>query len=193
MKHLSDEQLLELAEGRVEPVAAAHAAKCGQCAEDIRELAATLQVVRQVEVPEPSPLFWDHFSNRVRQAVAEEAMPGASAGLSVWSWRRAVVPAVLVLVAAVVLTMVLPTRQQPPVAPVAVAARAPQAENPAPAADEPWTVVASAAEDLDWESAGDAGLGVSPGAADRAVFQLSSDERRELTRIIETELTSPSS
>src|SRR6185436_8662720 len=36
------------------------------------ELRAMLAAARDVDVPEPSPLFWDHLSARVSEAVAAE-------------------------------------------------------------------------------------------------------------------------
>ncbi len=37
-----------------------------------------MSVAAEVEVPEPSPLFWDHLSARVGEAVAAEQAPRRS-------------------------------------------------------------------------------------------------------------------
>src|SRR5438132_10596593 len=34
-----------------------------------------IAALREVDVPEPSPLFWNHLSERVREAVANEPAP----------------------------------------------------------------------------------------------------------------------
>ena len=47
--------------------------------------------VAEVEVPEPSPLFWDHLSARVRDAVAAE--PARRWWSGVRSWPRWLMPA----------------------------------------------------------------------------------------------------
>jgi hypothetical protein len=44
------------------------------------------------------------------------------------------------------------------------------------------------AGDLDWDAAVEAGLAGSAGGVDRAVFDLSLDERRELARLLKAEL-----
>ena len=36
------------------------------------ELRGAIEAAAEVSVPEPSPLFWNHLSERVRTAVAEE-------------------------------------------------------------------------------------------------------------------------
>jgi hypothetical protein len=49
-------------------------------------------------------------------------------------------------------------------------------------------MVAGMAEDLDLESAAEAGLMVRPGSVDQAVLGLSDEEQRELAGIIQAEL-----
>src|SRR5437762_12868319 len=61
-----------------------------------------LALLRDVDVPEPSPLFWDHLSQRVREAVANEPppAPGWMNRLNV-AWAAGVFGAVAVVVLAV--------------------------------------------------------------------------------------------
>jgi hypothetical protein len=59
-----------------------------------------------------------------------------------------------------------------------------------PAEDDPsLSLVADLAADLDWESAGDAGLATHVGADDDAVNQLTDGERRELRQLLQGELS----
>src|SRR5262245_49230164 len=96
MQHLSVDELVDLVDAvdpvyPVDPVdvvegAASdargdnvpHLASCDRCRDQLAALRAarTLAAEKEVvEVPEPSPAFWDHFSARVREAVANEAPP----------------------------------------------------------------------------------------------------------------------
>ena len=45
-----------------------------------------------------------------------------------------------------------------------------------------------AADDLEWESAADAGIRATPGSAERVALEMSGAERRELERLIEAEI-----
>ncbi len=55
--------------------------------------------------------------------------------------------------------------------------------------DDGFAVVADLVGDFDWETAVSAGLIVAPGAADRAVLELTALEQQELTRLLQAELT----
>ena len=78
MSHLSrDERLLAL-EGGLEAPRQAHLASCRSCRTDVDALGRVLARVRAVDVPEPSPLFWDHLAARVGDAIAREPAPGRS-------------------------------------------------------------------------------------------------------------------
>jgi hypothetical protein len=52
-----------------------------------------------------------------------------------------------------------------------------------------WMLITDMAADLDWDGAIEAGLAAPAGAVDRAVFDLSADERRELQRLLNEELS----
>ena len=71
-----------------------------------------MSTAAQAEVPEPSPLFWDHFSARVRDAVAAEGAPRRAAlfgwsGVSGWSWSGVLMPLSVGGVAAVLVAAAL--------------------------------------------------------------------------------------
>lgn len=73
MRHLTSEQLVDVAEGQVASPAEEHLRSCDACRVKVAELRAMRTMALQAdEVPEPSPLFWDHLSARVHDAVAAE-------------------------------------------------------------------------------------------------------------------------
>ena len=49
-------------------------------------------------------------------------------------------------------------------------------------------LVADLSADIDWDEAAEAGLSIHEGAADKAVTQLTDDERVELRRLLQAEL-----
>ena len=70
MRHLTPQELIDLAEDeRLEP-SLPHLASCDHCRREITNLRAAMGRAAEAEVPEPSPLFWEHFSSRVREAIA---------------------------------------------------------------------------------------------------------------------------
>src|SRR6187402_1816166 len=67
--------MLDLVECIGDARAEAHLVSCEACRAQVAGLRSTLTEIDagQCDVPEPSPLFWDHLSARVRAAVAEPA------------------------------------------------------------------------------------------------------------------------
>ena len=198
MRHLTSEQLVDLAEGaRTEP-SMPHLQSCEACRAKLAVLRATLSAAREVDVPEPSPLFWDHFSARVHEAVeAERAHPTSTFGRW-WSGRTGpfwVGPLWVGSLAAVVLAIAIMTRgrvsESPtPAGSIAVVAE-PQAEVPDIADDPSLSLVADLVTDLDWDAPVEAGLTTHLGVDDDVVTQLSDGERRELHRLLRAELGRP--
>ncbi|MGH9145161.1 MAG: hypothetical protein ACRD1Q_00520 [Vicinamibacterales bacterium] len=196
MKHLSEERLVELLEGGA--AEADHLERCTACRERFDALRRTLGVLRDDPIPEPSPLFWQHLSERVRLAIDAELLETQPAERSVRSWglRRwpwAAAGALAVLLA--VLVVVDSDRGEQAdsgadrVASVASpAADAPQDLSWSTPADDSWAMVAGLAEGLDLESAADVGLVVRPGSIDQALWRLSDEERQDLAGIIQAEL-----
>jgi hypothetical protein len=134
-----------------------------------------VKALQEVDVPEPSPLFWEHLSQRVRDAVADEPPPPAG-----WSSRFnfAWTAGVLGATAAVVLAVVITIHYAAP------AGRSQAAHGPADVAqasdslhasedDASWAVMGDLASQMDFEEAAAAGLIASPGSAERALGQLS--------------------
>ena len=87
MRHLTSEQLVDLAEGVRTETSMPHLQSCDACRAQLAELRATLSAAGDVDVPEPSPLFWDHFSARVHDAVEAGRSNRPSAFWRWSSWR----------------------------------------------------------------------------------------------------------
>jgi hypothetical protein len=199
MRHLNEEDLLDLADGARPESSTPHLASCESCRRQLADLRAVMSAAAAVDVPEPSPLFWQHLSARVREAVSNEERASRAAWTpSRFGWRM-VVPlvalAAVVLAAAVTLRTELP---RPVVArdgvtprPAAVAAEAtPGGDDAVSLADDvSLGLIANLAGDLDWDAAVEAGLATQAGAVDRAVLELSANERLELQRILKDELS----
>jgi len=199
--HLNVDELIDLAEGTRPDASAPHLTGCDRCREQLGELRAMLSTVEgtTIDVPEPSPLFWGHLSERVRTAVAADEVPRRS-WLDATAWRRLVMPLSAVAVASLLLALALGSGVMAPVPAVhqSLAPAATFADSGAPADlvpdsasddDVSLMLVASLTEHLDLDAAGEAGL--APGdSAEHAVTHMSDDDLRELRRVLKEELVS---
>jgi hypothetical protein len=77
-KHLSPEEFVDALEGTASSVSATHLRECESCRAELADMRSVLDDARAVEASEPSPLFWDHFSARVKGATLQE--PSRAAG-----------------------------------------------------------------------------------------------------------------
>ena len=185
--HLREEEFVDLVEGgRAIPQAEAHLQSCAACRERLAGLRSTLASVEAVDVPEPSPLFWDHFSRRVRDAVAAEAVGRPGRGWLPWLFPLAAAAAVLLFVVAPGVRRAART----PATSIAVAPAAPAVpvrDTLGEVTDPSLTFVADLTDGAGWETAHEAGL-APRGSAEHAVTHLSEPELRELQRLLQTEL-----
>lgn len=181
--HLTPDELLDLAEGTRSEMSAPHLAKCEECRRQLEELRDVMAAL-EVEVPEPSPLFWDHFSARVSAAVASEGRSARSwFGIGGWSWGLAAAVSAVVLAIAVSRIPRIP--EATPVAATRVAEASPADVGSALSTDDPsFLLLGDLAGSLDWDAAAEAGIGMDVGTADTAVAELSDDERTELQRLL---------
>jgi hypothetical protein len=192
MRHLTSEQLIDLAEGGRAASSTPHLQSCETCRNRLAELRATLSVAASVDVPEPSPLFWDHFSARVHDAVEAERAAGASV-FSRWSWLR-LTPLRAGALAAVVLAIVIVTSGGRPGQPVsapagpAASAAGPLDDTLSLGDDPSLSLMADLAADLDWDAASEAGLTTHVGVDNDAVTELTDGERRALNQLLKGEL-----
>jgi hypothetical protein len=265
MKHLTPEELVDSLDRALPAARQAHVDDCARCQTERATLSAVVRDVAAVEMPEPSPLFWDHLSARVRARVEEEPAPSAHAPAwgssdeaaldpigSGWFdglWPRWTVRDTFAAVAVLALCATagwvgwtqLDADRQPyrnlPASVVAsgvnigagdmgaresdadpdadgdasatpaIASGAPDAADGsganatsvtslASASDVPdaeWTLMVRMAEDVTWDEAESLSNEVRPAAVDRALIELSSDERRTLVKLLHAELSRPPS
>ena len=182
MKHLSASEFVDLADGTLPAARGAHVAGCGPCREQAEMVRSALAAAREAGVPEPSPLFWEHLSARVRNEIAETPAPRAG-----W-WRRPL--PVLAWSIAAMLLAVLVVRQLPQrVPPAASQGTSAAVDVQADVADDPaWDLLVSAADGLELEDAHAAGFSVRAATVDSAVQELTPAEREELGRLLQDEL-----
>lgn len=193
MKHLSPEQLLDVAEGHGAAAAAAHLAACDVCRAEVESIAETLRLARRDLAPEPSPLFWPGLASRIGHAVRREDR--GAAARKAWAWRLAPAGALAVIVAAVGISVLVrsATSDSRPAVSSSLPAAPPQAaaETPADAGaeDDPsWLLVSDLSADVTEEDADEFGAFPPAGAVERALWHLDEAERIELTRILQEEM-----
>lgn len=201
MKHLTNAELVDLVEDRLPADRAGHVAGCGRCRDEADALRAALALTSSDAVPEPSPLYWDHFSARVADAVRDETPSADRPASGAWlrsplaGWAAAASLSLLVMMSVVWrATLHAPTRvapagtvAAPPADASGVAAVAPPGTDDLEA-DAAWAVVRSAAEGFAWDDAHAAGISAHPGSAEGIALELSPDERSELARLLDGEL-----
>ena len=144
--------------------------------------------LREAEVPEPSPLFWEHLSQRVHDAVAVEPPPSRGwLGRFTMVWAGGAVAAAVIVFAVFIVRDQKPMGAGPAAVPVADAAPA-GASLPALEDDASFAVMGELASEIGFEEAGAAGLTISPGSAEDALSQLSSDEQRAVVELLQEEI-----
>jgi hypothetical protein len=209
MTHLTDDELVDFAESGVLPdQRLSHLNACASCRSRANDLRAALDAAASVDVPEPSPLFWDRLSARVRDEIAAEPVPGGWRTLRpAWHPRTWALTAAAILVAAVSIWQAVPrdravdptaTANVPPATARGADATAPArtaesdladlSDPPDAADDDAWALVASVADDLDLDAAHEAGLAARPGSAERVALTLNDAELAEFVRLLEHEL-----
>ena len=203
--HLNAEELVDLAEGARAESSAPHLAACARCRAQLDELRAMMTAVASADVPEPSPLFWDHFSQRVHDAAAAEKGDARSKAVratarlaEALTARRLQASVVAVAAAALVVLVVLPSRvlsPDNPLQPGGDAAQRPVADaaprdlwaDAAPDIDPSLTLVASLTATLDADATSETGL-AGVGSAEHAVTHMNDADLRELHRLLQEEM-----
>jgi len=193
MSHLSRDRLLDAAERGGTPEDAAHLASCARCRTEVEGLQKVLADIRGVEMPEPSPLFWEHLSGRVRAAIATDpAFDVPPGGIRSWRWARPVLVATAVAIVALIVGRAMVPRPGADRLQPARAAAMPENSSVNPGnelvTDDGWQLIVDVAGASDWQAiAADGDL--HPGSSEMAVSELSADEQRELVRLLNEELT----
>ncbi len=196
--HLNAEELVDLAEGTRAESAAPHLRGCAQCRAQLDEMRAMISAVADVDVPEPSPLYWNHLSRRVQEAVAAER------GQSGWNRSSTFVErlvrarsfqAGIVAFASLLLVVFATSRVRAPrvsgTAHQAAALSQPAGQDSlsdvAVDTDPSLTLVATLTSTLDAEARAEAGL-ARVGSAEHAVAHMNGAELRELHRLLQEEM-----
>jgi len=194
MTHLSASEFVDFAEGTLEAGRSAHLNTCATCRDQAASVRTALRAATSSTMPEPSPLFWEHLSARIRKGVAAEPQ-GRRA-----RWRPRLVAA-LACTATILVAIGLSVRRLPEqkIAPQMVKSEpapsvptAPIVEpsTAAPATDAAWALLSDAASDMQFDEATRAGLSVRPGAVDSAVLDLTPAERDALGRLLQDAIKS---
>lgn len=194
MAHLSPDTFVDVLDGTLREDAVPHLRECAVCRAQLAELRVTWQAAVETDVPEPSPLFWDHLSRRVHDAVAAEAAPARRWWHVQWAWRPLGLAGAALAAVALVVALQLPRTPAGDVPGTTLSTQAavsePAGPEPLPALDDDPSMglVADLASDLDLESAlPELGLGAR-GAAERALSELDAGERVELQRLLAEEM-----
>ena len=190
MTHLTDAEFVDLLDGRLPSDRARHAEACAACREQADAARAVLRKAGGDVVPEPSPLFWTHFSSNVSEAL--RAVPPTSRwtrSFLVKHWRLATATLALLVVTGLGWQMFLARHRSPD--PAKPAVEETLSESHLPPEDgfvDAWDAIESMAGDLEWEDAQSIGIASRPGSAEPFVIDLTPEERSELARIIEEEI-----
>ena len=186
MTHFSADEFIDAVDGTLPQERRDHLRTCTRCRDELAQISAVLRDLDGVGVPEPSPLFWDQFSARLRRSI--DAEPARAARWFDWP-----VLAPVAGVAALVLALVgLVPQGASELRRVQLAMSESAAPTDLDALDEDdrWTMLFELVGDLDVQTAAEAGIVGRPGAADRAVLHLTSAEQQELVRLLREELRS---
>ena len=187
MTHLGPDELIDAIDGALSATRRGHLDTCERCRSEAAALHALMADVRASTIPEPSPLFWDQFSARVKRAISEEP-PAPRA-----RWFRWPVLAPVAALALIVLALVSAVADYPH-SPAQGTAGPVHREAVMPVGDDqidveaPWAVVAELVGGLDVDAARDAGIATAPGVADSVILELSLGEQQELIRLLREEL-----
>jgi hypothetical protein len=188
MTHLTPEQFVDAVEGTLTAAGQWHLRDCATCAGQVSQMRAMLGEVAGVETPEPSPIFWDRFSARVHEAIAEETRPARRARWFEW-------PVLVPLGAMALLLVALGAGiARQPVAPLenstagSEAVTLPISDDLAALGESEWVLVAQIVGPVDLENAGEAGIIVKPGDVEQAALRLTTEQQHELVRLVQAEI-----
>jgi hypothetical protein len=184
MRHLTQAELIDALDGTLAADRAAHLTTCEVCSRQRAQLSNLLAETRQIDVPEPSPLFWERLSNRVRVAIHNEP---PAVGRPRWFTWPVLAPLAGLAVLVVALGAAL-SRDHPLVPAPEASIAAGDAGVEDAALEAVWALAANLVVTVDGADAPETDLLIAPGSAERAAAELSSDEQAELVRLLQQEL-----
>jgi anti-sigma-K factor RskA len=196
MKHLSPADVVDIVDGCAREQAALHAESCDRCRGLVDQARQAIRRAAPDQIPEPSPLFWEQFSDRVSESVRR--VPEPSGWWASLSFSSAAIPvgSLIVIVALVGLT-VWQNRTAAPTEPAAEITAAlvsgEQLESPLTVleSDEPWMLISRVRADLESDETLVADMSAPVGSADQALNSLSDGEKHELARLLKAEIGEP--
>lgn len=194
MRHLSHAEFVDLidASPALPAERSQHAKTCRQCSEQAEMLRAMRSLAAADATPEPSPLFWDHFSARVAEELRREpvlAAPRRWVSVPFATWTAVATILVVLLISTVVwrTTVHAPAPHVPAQTSVPSDLATVEPVDDVDS-DEAWAVVRAATADLAWEDAHEAGITSRPGEVENAALQLNAAERIELGRLLDEDM-----
>lgn len=192
MSHLTHTEFIDLLEGSLPAERARHADECGMCRTQVDQLRAALASGAEANVPEPSPLFWEHFPVRVCDRIGSADRHRAG-WLAAMTSIRALTAAGAIAAIVLIAVMSRGAREDAnlPNSETAIVMVDPLLEPDGPGSDEGWAAVRAAAEKVAWDDAHAAGLAAQPDAADRAINNLTDAERERLIALLAEDLKKP--
>lgn len=196
--HLSAQEFVDAIEGGLTADRQRHLDVCAACQTEVETLRTiVVDLDSDADLPEPSPLFWEHFQSRVDAAVREEAMapsrpawwrmlPGAGA-MRTWLTAGATVAA-LVMAAAIYLRAPVDEGRPVDAGPVAALAETVVPDEAALVlGGAEWEFVSGMLETLPQDDMRRV-LTPSGNAVDAAMGNLSESERKTFLRLLQAEM-----
>lgn len=192
--HLSSQEFVNALDGTLPAARQSHVDACASCHTEIMELRALMARAGEgADMPEPSPLFWDHFQARVLAAVRVEGQPARHGWWRNWADARTL--SVLgAIVVAVVASVALYVSRPVTLVPGALTDGGEAVESSVIAdastsldGDE-WEFVSSVMGSLEGDDIHEV-LTPSRDAVDAAIEALTNAERERFIRLLKAEMT----
>lgn len=163
--HLSDDAVIDALDGRLDAASVHHLQACPECRAAVEEMREDWDSVREADMPEPSPLYWDAFRAQVGRRIDHESR-------ILRYWRAGAGLAAAAAVAAIVMLRGVPAPGSAELATVP-----PWTALPPEDEDESLPVLSAVASNLEWACS----------AAD-CLAELSEEESAGLTEALRQEL-----
>jgi hypothetical protein len=177
--HVADEEWIDVLEGVAEPRLRSHVDACDTCRRTAAEMREGWALAGEADVPEPSPLYWDSFRERVSDAITEAPAPRrARFGWALLGWPLAAAAS-----GVVALSVYTSGPHMPAAVPTAVPTLAAWSPLPPAADDEALPVLAAVASASDLSDQNCTGVS-------SCLIDLSEDESAGLTEALRAELSS---
>jgi hypothetical protein len=189
-RHLAPQDFVDAVDLTLSLAKQAHLDSCERCLAELRDLERLANDVKGVSVPEPSPVFWQHFSAEVQARTADAERPRRNWWTMAWRPLGPLAPLAVVacLVVAVVVAQKLPR-------PLLTSETRLRTDAAVAAAGSTFDVVRTSADDESLRFVAEIAASASPedlqiaaqpnpDATDAMVEQLTTEQRAELKRLL---------